>query len=142
MLDMLRYLTAADQARLQTMAERRSFTADSVILPEGQRSPGIFVIERGEARVEVTFRGGKVAVATMYPGEWFGEMSYLEEADASATVTADTELVVALLPAASLDDWLAEDEHTAIRFYKSVISALSSRLKQRTGTMVPFYGGS
>lgn len=67
------------------------FTADEVIFSQGD-PPGLFyVVASGE--VEVARRGedGKVRIlATLKPGEFFGEMGLVAETERSATVRAKT----------------------------------------------------
>ena len=55
---------------------------------------GFFVIAEGEASVSI---GGKV-VKTIGPGDHFGEIALVSDAERTATVTADTELRVLEIP--------------------------------------------
>jgi CRP/FNR family cyclic AMP-dependent transcriptional regulator len=71
-----------------TMKERR-FNAGDVLAREGQSGVGFFVIEEGEARVEV---GGR-QVARLGPGNYFGEIALIAESPRTATVTAETSML-------------------------------------------------
>jgi CRP-like cAMP-binding protein len=70
-----------------TMKERR-FSAGDVIAQEGQSGIGFFVIEDGEARVEIEGR----EVSRLGAGDYFGEIALIAESPRTATVTAETDL--------------------------------------------------
>jgi CRP/FNR family cyclic AMP-dependent transcriptional regulator len=71
-----------------TMKERR-FEAGHVLATEGQSGVGFFVIEEGEAKVEV---GGR-EVARIGPGGYFGEIALIADSPRTATVTAETPIL-------------------------------------------------
>jgi CRP/FNR family cyclic AMP-dependent transcriptional regulator len=71
-----------------TMKERRFSTGD-VIAEEGQTGVGFFVIEQGEARVEVDGE----EVNRLGAGDYLGEIALIAEAPRTATVTAETDIV-------------------------------------------------
>lgn len=85
-------LGKGDLARLARIAVPRSFKTGEVIIKEGDRAAGVFLVTSG--RVEVV-KGADERVATCGPGEFFGEMALFEDYPRSATVRAleDTELL-------------------------------------------------
>jgi CRP-like cAMP-binding protein len=70
-----------------TMRER-TFKAGESATQEGQSGVGFFVIESGEASVDV---GGR-EVRKLGPGDYFGEVALLAQSPRSATITAETDL--------------------------------------------------
>jgi CRP/FNR family cyclic AMP-dependent transcriptional regulator len=68
--------------------KERDFSAGDVIAEEGRGGIGFFVIESGTAKAS---RGEKV-IATLGPGQSFGEVALIDEGPRSATITAETDL--------------------------------------------------
>jgi len=72
------------------------FTAGEEIFRIGDRGHNAFFIETGRVEVSIEKNGEKRVVAELEQGEIFGEMSMIDDAPRSATVTAmvDTEVIV------------------------------------------------
>ena len=70
--------------------------AGEVIFRQGEEGRVAYIIERGKVEVSIDQDGRKAVIAELSNGEIFGEMSIIDDAPRSATVTAlsDTELVV------------------------------------------------
>jgi len=89
--------------RKQRLDLVRRFTAHDVaggvvILREGEPGRGLFVLLAGEADVSKVDGQDKVLLATLKPGDVFGEMSMLNEENANATVAAVRQSTVLFLP--------------------------------------------
>lgn len=70
--------------------------AGDVVFRQGEEGRVAYIIERGKVEVSIDQDGRKAVIAELGDGEIFGEMSIIDDAPRSATVTAltDTELVV------------------------------------------------
>jgi CRP-like cAMP-binding protein len=89
--------------RKQRMDLVRRFTAHDVaqgvvVLREGEPGRGLFVLLAGEVDVSKVDGVEKVLLATLKPGDVFGEISLLTDQPASATVTAARQSTVLFLP--------------------------------------------
>lgn len=82
-----------DLAKLAASAESVEFSERAEIVREGDLSRALLAIEEGTA--EVT-RGGE-HVATLGPGDVFGEVGVLEDALRNATVTATSRLKLIIM---------------------------------------------
>lgn len=70
------------------MRERR-FKAGDTVTQEGQGGVGFFVVQEGEAEVNV---GGE-ARGVVGPGDYFGEIALINESPRTATLTARTDML-------------------------------------------------
>jgi len=71
-----------------SMRERR-FKAGDTVTQEGAGGVGFFIVEEGEADVDV---GGQ-ARGTIGPGDYFGEIALINESPRTATLTARTDML-------------------------------------------------
>jgi CRP/FNR family transcriptional regulator, cyclic AMP receptor protein len=71
-----------------SMRERR-FKAGDVVTQEGSGGVGFFVVEEGEADVDV---GGETR-GSVGPGDYFGEIALINESPRTATLTARTDML-------------------------------------------------
>ena len=79
-----RNLSAKPLAELSEIAKERSFATGAVVLREGDAGVGLFILLDGNVEVR---RGGNV-VARFGPGQFFGEMTLLDQQPRSADVVA------------------------------------------------------
>jgi CRP/FNR family transcriptional regulator, cyclic AMP receptor protein len=99
--------------------------AGSVLCKQGARGEEFFVIIDGEATVT---RGGK-AVATVGPGDFFGEIALLEHVTRTATVTAATALRFFVVSDRAFQSVLQTDP----TIERKVMRALARRLVSNSG---------
>lgn len=77
--------------------QRKSYQAGHKIIKEGEGAEGLFVIAAGDVQVSAGQGADAVKVATLKPGDVFGEASCLTGKPASATVTATSRVGALLL---------------------------------------------
>jgi CRP-like cAMP-binding protein len=87
-------------------AKRRTYPAGAVLIREDDPASSLFVIESGEVSVSVA--GEAKPLATLFAGDFVGEMSLLTGEPANATVTATDEVVAHEIGPAVLAPVLAE----------------------------------
>jgi pyruvate,water dikinase len=82
-------LSARDMAGVAAMFKERRFEQGETVTKEGSGAAAFYVIESGGATVTL---GGR-EVASLGPGDYFGEVALIDDGARSATVTARGELV-------------------------------------------------
>jgi CRP-like cAMP-binding protein len=95
------------KAERKTIVERfrtREVVAGEVLVKEGERSDGLYVILDGAMEVSKRSGEGVALAARLGAGDLFGEMSCLRKSGAFATVTAQRAGTVLRLPRADFDE--------------------------------------
>jgi CRP-like cAMP-binding protein len=89
-------LSAEHMTLLTEHAHRRHYAAGEVLFHEGDSGSTLVVIESGEVRITVLSPTRQdIVVATVGPGDMFGELALLDGRPrcATATATTDTEII-------------------------------------------------
>jgi len=124
------YLTANDWALIADKAVRLSFNKGAAVVEEGKLTNGVYLILKGTARVELPRRVTFPAIA---PGEVCGEVSFLDELPATASVIALEPVEAYFLDRPTLQSMFELFPHLASRFYRSLAANLSRRLRDLIG---------
>jgi small-conductance mechanosensitive channel/CRP-like cAMP-binding protein len=86
-IELLRSLTDAERADLASKIESRQFATGESVVRVGEEGASMFVVISGHLEVAIPSGGENlVRVATLGPGDFFGEMSMLTGASRTATV--------------------------------------------------------
>jgi CRP-like cAMP-binding protein len=113
-----------DRRQLKKLADHfreRLLQPGSTPVQEGTMSGiGFFVLADGEATVSV---GGNV-VATLKPGDHFGELALVSEGERTATVTATTDLRVLEIPFYDFRDFALANPDVTWKLLQHVVSLL------------------
>ncbi len=124
------YLTANDWALVADKASRVHFKKGEALVQRGRRTNGVYLLLKGTARVQIP---SQPATPGIGPGEICGEMSFLEDAPASASVVAEGEVEAYQLDRPTLQSLFELFPHLASRFYRSLATNLSRRLRELIG---------
>jgi CRP-like cAMP-binding protein len=125
------YLTANDWALVADKASRVSFKKGEVLVQRGKKGNGVHLLLKGTARVQIPPQTPEPVIG---PGEICGEMSFLEDAPASANVIAEGDVEAYHLDPPTLQSLFELFPHLASRFYRSLATNLSRRLRDVIGT--------
>jgi CRP-like cAMP-binding protein len=121
------YLTANDWTLFADKASRVNFRKGQTLVHRGKRSNGIYLVVKGSARVQIPSQPVSPEIG---PGEVCGEMSFLDDVAASADVVAQQDLEVYYLDRPTLEGLFELFPHLASRFYRSLATNLSHRLRE------------
>lgn len=129
MAAILKFLTEDEEFRLLASCGRQQHAAGDVMVREGERARRLFILREGEARVERSHGGYALEVARLSPGDLFGEMGFVEDHGASASVVADGPCVVDVIGDDHVLKMTQTDPDFAGNFYRSIAELLSRRLR-------------
>src|SRR5690349_15617365 len=115
-------------------ATSREYAADAIVLEEGTRRHGLFIVRHGAVRVSPRSAPATI-VAYLEEGELFGEMSFLENAVASADVIADVPCRIDVVERDAVYALLAGRPGFAGRFFQSLATLLSGRLRRTSALL-------
>jgi CRP-like cAMP-binding protein len=97
------------------------FAAGDKLAQQGENGHEFMVIVEGTARVEI---GGQI-VATVGPGEFFGEIALLDGGPRTATVIAETDVVAEVIGQREFAGLIEDSPHLA----KNLLVGLARRLR-------------
>jgi CRP-like cAMP-binding protein len=124
------HLNSNDWVLIRAKAVRRTFRLGDEIIREGDRIECLYIIRRGEASVELAASGSRTIVASLGPDDVCGDMAFVEQGRATATVIAkDHEVEVEEIEVHELRQILEAFPRLAVRFYLSLAVMLAQRLK-------------
>lgn len=113
---------------LAQTGRRQWLAGGRVLIREGEPIDSLYILLAGRMSVHVD---GVGLVAEMGSGEIIGELSLVESAPPSATVTALTDCAVLAVPHSTLKDRLETDDAFGHRLYKALAMLLADRLRDR-----------
>lgn len=124
-------LTAEDLKSLARRLENIEYKEGDVIFRQGESGSSLFIIEDGS--VEISYGEGrtKVVLASLFTGQYFGELSLFDGAPRSATATATRTSRMVRLDRDDLVDFVNKNPAAALR----IISEMSERLRQTNELM-------
>jgi CRP/FNR family transcriptional regulator/CRP/FNR family cyclic AMP-dependent transcriptional regulator len=112
-------------ARLARVATRRRYPKDTVVFFENEQGDSLFMILEGRVKVTILGDDGReIILSVLGPGDFFGEMSLLDNEPRSATAIAmeDSELLSILR--ADFQGVIAGDTSTILALVKSLTGRL------------------
>ena len=95
-----------------------SYPAGAKIYREGEIGTDMFTIRSGEVEITRTVNGETLTLARHGKGEFFGEMSLLEDMPREATARARTDVELIRMDGAALEEMLRRDPDIAIRMMR------------------------
>jgi CRP-like cAMP-binding protein len=122
-------LPQTDLARLAKVTVVRKYKDGDVIVREGELGVAFYIVSQGEVEVFKGPPGAEVAIASLGPGQFFGEMALFDNQVRSASIRAKgaTECLV-------LTKWDFNAELTAsgCRIATAMLAILARRIRNLT----------
>ena len=120
-------LSSAELERIADVAIPRSFPKGVRVFHEGDHSDACYIVRTGDLRVTREHSDGRaIALATLGPGDIFGELAMLDGGTRSASVETLSESVLLGLPATDVRRVIADHGDIAAK----LIVAITRRLRE------------
>lgn len=106
------------------------FSAGTAIISEGETASALFIIESGKVTIQRADAKG-VVLAELGPGDFFGEMSILQEQPHSSSVTAQDAVRALRVDVAAFHGLLAENIEIAVLLMRRLVLRLKASEQRR-----------
>ncbi len=114
--------------RIERILHRRQYGQDEVIFLQGQPGLGMYIIEEGT--IEILSEPGKVHLAKLHSGEFFGELALLDDSQRTATAIARTYCKLLCLFQPDLFDLIDRNRRLGIKILFRLANTIGQRLKK------------
>lgn len=129
-------LRRAELVELLHLLHERTFIPTENVFIEGETGFALYVIFKGEIQISTAEKSGKVRVATLGPGEVFGEVSFLDGSGRSATASVQSRAELIAFYRMELLDLLERRPVIAAK----ILMALSKQMSLRMRAMLQLIG--
>jgi CRP/FNR family transcriptional regulator, cyclic AMP receptor protein len=120
-------LSEVELRALESEVKERAFRKNEVIFHEDDPGRALFILKKGRVKVgRENKRGREVILRILEPGDFFGEMSLLDEEPRSATVTALDGCQVLILFREAFVAFVSKHPRAVLR----MLTVLSQRLRK------------
>ncbi|WNG49583.1 cyclic nucleotide-binding domain-containing protein [Archangium minus] len=132
-------LTQSQLHRVAKIARPRGYEAGACLFHEGDAGQEMFIILEGKVRISQQVPGmGEEALAILEKGQYFGEMSVIEDIPRSADAFAHTACTLWVIEREHLDHLMFTDKDLAYVLLWSFVRTLSVRLRETNAKMKTF----
>ncbi len=132
--DLFASLSVAEAAVLGTFMERLEVPAGQVIVRQGEPGDDLYLIESGQARVQITHRSGAVSpMRSLAPGDYFGEIALLMGGERTADVIAETPMTLLRLSKEAYTRYLGHAAEVEQRITRTAVSRTYASARQMMG---------
>lgn len=119
----------AQLERLMAYTEPQRVKQWEQVVRQGDHGDAMFMVLEGELRVRLLVAGKDTTLATLGPGEFFGEISLFDHGPRSADVLANADSLLLKLSAASFAQLAQEAPDIAAPFLLSIGKTLTARIR-------------
>jgi hypothetical protein len=132
LLRRIKVFAGMEEAQLRSFVnymEVQRFKQFSTVVRKGEHGDAMYLILEGELRAFTVIRDKETTLTTMGVGDFFGEISLLDQGPRSASVAANVDSVLLRIPATSFDRLVREAPALATLFIYSLSRSIVSRVR-------------
>jgi CRP/FNR family transcriptional regulator, cyclic AMP receptor protein len=135
-IDLFSGLPTEHLIRVVDIGVEEQYKSGATIFSEGEAGDKFYLIVEGAVRISRFVPGmGEEALAVMRPGNYFGEMSLIDDAARSATAVCHERCRLFVLNRRDLEDLLFVDRDLAYELLWNWVRTLSRRLRATNDKM-------
>jgi CRP-like cAMP-binding protein len=128
-VELFRDIEKNDLETLAKIVVTREFKQGDVIVQEGDPGVAFYIISKGRAEVVKNLVGSEQVIATLNPGDFFGEMALFDNQPRSASVRAVTEIECLVMSKWDLTTAIKETDG---RVAVALLAVLARRVRSLT----------
>ena len=125
-------LTPRELEELSARGTIKTYNQDEEVFAEGEVATSLYVIRLGTVSIRRAGKDKDLAVAQLGTGAHFGEMSFVDGNQRSATAVALERTELLDISFTALTDYFDKNPATALKFYRSLTHFLAGRLRVAT----------
>ncbi len=126
-------------AKIEKICRSESAAKDTVILKEGEAGDRCYIIIKGQVRISKFIPHiGEEALAVLKEGEYFGEMSLIDNFPRSANAIANSDVELLAINKTDLDKILIMDRDLGYKLLWAFTKTLSKRLRETNEKLAGF----
>lgn len=138
-LDVLAHVSDEHIAQLAKCVSRGRYPAGVTVIKQGETTAEAYVIERGGVRIGRETPYGQFALATLGPGDLFGETSFVDGEARSGDATTEVETHLLVLSPVSLATVIERDPRFALALHWAFWKSLSRKLRETNEKLTRFF---
>jgi len=122
-------LDDAQLSRFAQFMELERVNQWTVVVKQGEPGEAMYLILEGELRARLLAAGRETILATLGPGDFFGDLSLFDHGPRSADVVANVDSTVLKMSAAGFEKLALEAPDLATPFLFSTLKTLAARMR-------------
>ena len=135
-IDLFNGLPQGHLRRVVDIGVEEQYRTGATIFPEGEPGDKFYLIVEGAVRISRVVPGmGEEALAVLRPGNYFGEVSLIDDAPRSATAMCHEKCRLFVINRRDLEDLLFVDRDLAYELLWNWVRTLSRRLRATNDKM-------
>jgi CRP-like cAMP-binding protein len=130
-ISLFKELNKDEIAEILHIGRVKELKKDTVIFKERDKSDSLFVIYEGKVRISKMIpKIGEEALAILEEGNYFGEMSLVEDSSRSAWAIAHSDVILLEIPLEEFRKLMEKNKDLALKVLKSFVKELSKKLRE------------
>ena len=117
------------------LGEAREFAQGAVLFRKDTPADGIWLLESGVVSILTGEGDNAIRLATFGPGQFVGEMGFIDGKNRSATAWTDSPVKALLLDTNAIAELLANESEVALKITRNIARELSHRVRLSTALM-------